>query len=78
MKLEGHEIFVSRLYDAMAKCSREGRDVMTSFLTPAQQEIAKVICRDYGIRFDGGIPHAERKAAVISEQFDEIPPADLV
>ena len=78
MKLEGHEIFVSRLYDAMAKCSGQDKEVMTSFLTPAQQEIAKTICRDYGLRFDGGIPTAERKVAVISGQFDDIAPADIV
>ena len=78
MKLEGHEIFVSRLYDAMAKCSFTGKPVMTSFLSPAQQEIAKTLCKEYGIHFDGGFPDAERKVGVISESFDDQTPADLV
>lgn len=67
MKLmRGQEVFVNRLYDAMAQCSRRGKPVVTSFLTPAQQQLTKTICKDYVVTFDGGHNNFERAAAIIS------------
>lgn len=71
VNFKGHELFVDRLYDAMHLCSRRQKSVMTSFLTPSEQEIAKNVCRDVSLTFTGGHEGAERKRAILSEQEPE-------
>lgn len=67
MNQKGHELFISRLYDMQETCLGQDRTIVTSFLTPAQQNIAKQIIKAADLHFDGGFENAERKAAVISQ-----------
>lgn len=69
MQRKGHELLISRLYDAIERVGRGQSQVVTSFLTPSEQEVALTICRKTGIVFEGGYPEAERKQAVIYDQY---------
>lgn len=81
MNFKGHELFVSRMYDAINACQRSGQPVMTSFLTPAEQQILKTIAKDVNVTFDGGYEAAERKIGILTDLYsglDAEPYADLV
>lgn len=71
MQTKGHELLISRTYDALEQSSRRNQPVVTSFLTPAEQQIVQQICK-YRAVFSGGYDQAERKTAVIlPEDADE-------
>ena len=61
---KGHELLISKLYDAQRRVSEGHQQVVTFFLTPAEQEIAKTICRQAKPVFIGGYPDAERRCAL--------------
>ncbi len=74
MNTKGHELLIARLYDAFDKVSKSGQQVVTSFLTPAEQQILEMIAKSnpsIQYHLSGGYPMAERQAGIISDGFDE-------
>ena len=71
-KLKGHELFVSKMKDQLYLVSSKNRTIMTSFLSPVEQEIVKsMVGNTLDVRFDGGYAQSERKIAILSrEQVD--------
>lgn len=69
-------MFVSRLNDGIQFVHRTGMPFMTSFLTPAQQNLALQMVRGVDLHFDGGFEQAERKIAILS--LSDYKEADLV
>lgn len=69
---KGHELFISQIQDQIRLCNFRYKRVMTSFLTPVEQEIVKQItpnslcCSMYG-----GHEDAQRKVACFSQYEDD-------
>lgn len=66
-KLKGHEMFVSKMKDQINLVASKNRTVVTSFLSPVEQEIlVSMAGNKVSVTLDGGYEHSERKVAVIS------------
>ncbi len=63
----GQDLFLSRLYDALETSYRQDRPVLTAFLTPAQQDIARAqLEHSAHLTFWGGHEQAERCQLILS------------
>ena len=68
-KLKGHEMFVSKMKDQLSLVVLKNRTIMTSFLSPVEQEILKSMAGNKVIvRFEGGYKNSERKIAILSNE----------
>jgi RNA-binding protein YlmH len=64
---KGHELFISRMKDQISLVQNRNKSVVTSFLTPAQQNLLTQMCpADIHLTLWGGYEQAERKVACLS------------
>ena len=67
MNTEGHELLIARLYDAFDKVSKSGQQVVTSFLTPAEQQILEMIAKSLEYAIEASVKNEEDIAGVMGE-----------
>lgn len=81
MTAAGHEQFSRIITNGIARCERSGQPFMTSFLTPAQQALARTLCRQSDHAFLGGRSQAIRARLIVgvdAESLDEETQKDYV
>lgn len=63
----GHELFISQIQDQIRLSELRYSQVVTSFLTPVEQEIInQIVSKNIFVSMYGGHIHAQRKVAVFS------------
>ena len=66
-KLKGHELFVSKMKDQLNLVTSKNRTIVTSFLSPVEQEILKsMVGNKVNLTLEGGYENCERKVAILS------------